>query len=238
MFRQTIICHGGLPVNFRLTVESLRAFRFGCGARAEEKVEIASVAKQRFVASDGASLTTDHPISKAALHHLIDIWPRTATFEELYTFARNQVGGTEVTDDNQATDAEVLASNLLNGFIHSARLVVFTMHEPHFVIDVSERPIANPWARLIAPVRPLVTTMRHQRYSLDPHEQFILPLLEGTNTVEMIVEKLISGPVATGELAVQRDEQTVTDPAEMRTLLDGSIRRMLNSFAHAALLIG
>ncbi len=237
MFRQTLLCHTGFPVNFKLTVDNLRSMRFGCGARAEENVEITAIAKQKFTAVDGATLTTDHPVSKAGLHYLISIYPQTATLAEVYRQAEARVGGPRTVAPNEVTDEELLASNLLNGFMLSSRLVNFTMSEPQFVTTVSERPIANPWARLQAPIRPTVTTLRHARYALDPYEQFILPLLDGTNTVDDIVEKFVIGPVASGELAVMQAEEAVTDPQEIRTLLANSVRSALNSFAHAPLLI-
>jgi methyltransferase-like protein len=217
-------------------VDALRALRFGSLARPAEEVDLATVAVQKFVAPDGSSLSTDHPVSKAALHHLINIWPHTATFPELLSHARARVNSPNDPAAAQA-DAEGLASNLLKAFTFSERLIAFTLHEPDFTTEVSDRPRATDWARLQSKHTATITTLRHGRYALEPQEQFIIQRLDGHHTREMIVDALMAGPVAAGDLITQVDGQPVTDPSQMRDLLGQGLDHTLHAFARAPLLI-
>jgi len=52
-----------------------------------------------------------------------------------------------------------------------------------------------------------------------------------------LVEELITGPVAHGELTLEKNGQPITDPVELRDLLRDGVEKTLISFAAAPLLI-
>jgi methyltransferase-like protein/2-polyprenyl-3-methyl-5-hydroxy-6-metoxy-1,4-benzoquinol methylase len=232
MFRQNLLSHAGFEAKFKLSVEALQTFRFGSTALPEGNVPVEEVAVQKFISHDKASLATDHPFSKAAIHHLISIWPHTSTFADLLKAASQRLKLAATT-----TDIQMLASNLLNGFTHSDQLIAFTVFEPAFVSHISQRPVASAWARLQARQRTIVTTLRHGRYSLEPYEQFLIQLLDGQHDANALVEELITGPVARGDLTLEKDGQTVSDPVELRSLLRDGVEKTLISFAAAPLLL-
>jgi len=234
MFRQNILCHTGFEAKFKLSVEALQSFRYGSTALTEGDVPIEEVAVQKFISHDKASIATDHPLSKAAIHHLISIWPRTCTFAELIQAASQRLNLKAPTNP----DIQMVASTLLNGYTHSDQLIAFTVYEPNFVSQINPRPIASEWARLQAQHLTIVTTLRHGRYSLEPYEQFLIRLLDGQHDTHSLVEQLMSGPIAAGDLVLEKDNQTVTDPTELRELLRDGIEKTLIAFAAAPLLIG
>lgn len=237
MFRQNLLCRAGFEAKFNLSVEALQTFRYGSIAQAEGEVNVEDQATQKFISLNKASLSTDHPVSKAAIQHLINIWPRTCTFAELLSAARQRLKLTNQDSASANTDIKMLASNLLNGFTHSDQLIAFTVFEPDFVDQISQRPVASAWARRQARQRATVTTLRHGRYVLEPYEQFLLPLLDGRYDVPMLIEELLLGPVARGDLTLEKDGQTVTDPVALRELLRDGVEKTLISFAAAPLLI-
>jgi methyltransferase-like protein len=237
MFRQSLICRAGFEPGFKLSLEALQTFRFGSVARAEGDVDMAAVAVQKFVSHNKASISTDHPVSKAALHHLIGIWPRTLTFKELLAAARTKLGIQSQESSAAAADAQMLAKNLLSAYTHSDLLVAFTVYEPDYVDVVSDRPQASAWARLQAEFSTTITTLRHGRYLLEPYEQFLIRLLDGRHTRGSLVEELVSGPVARGDLAIEKEGRTITDAAELREQLALGVDNTLTSFAAAPLLL-
>lgn len=237
MFRQNLLCHAGLEASFKLSVEALQSFRYGSTARAEGNVTIADVAVEKFVSHNQASLATDHPVSKAALHHLIEIWPRTCTFGELLAAARSRAGLPSPDSAAATSDIQVLASNLLNGFTHSDQLVAFSVFEPDFVDRVSDRPVASAWSRLQAEFSSTITTLRHGRYQLEPYEQFLIRFLDGQHDRGSLVDVILAGPVAGGDLTLEKDGQAFTDPAELRDHLAVGVANTLTSFAAAPLLL-
>ncbi len=166
----------------------------------------------------------------------MDVWPHTCTFAELLTAARQRLNLNHQDPVTATTDIQVLASNLLNGYMHSDQLVAFTVFEPDFVDKVSVRPVASPWARLQAERMRTVTTFRHGRYVLEPYEQFMIRLLDGQHDVAAVVDELIAGPVASGELKLEKEDQPITDPAELREQLHEGVEKTLVAFAAAPLL--
>ena len=233
MFRQNILGRAGFEARFKLSLEALQSFRYGSTAIAEGQAPVEEVAAQKFISHDKASLTTDHPLSKAAIHHLISVWPHTCTFAELLKAASQRLKLNTLTNP----DIQMLASNLLNGFTHSEQLIAFTVFEPDFVSHISQRPVASAWARLQAQHRTIVTTLRHGRYSLEPYEQFLIRLLDGAHDTGSLVDELITGPVARGDLTLEKNNQPVTDPTELRALLRDGVEKTLSSFAAAPLLL-
>lgn len=236
MFRQTLLCRAGFEPVFKLSLEALQAFRFGSVARAEGDIDPAAAAVQKFVSHNKASISTDHPISKAAIHHLIKIWPRTCTFTELLGAARARLGSPAQPLPITETDVQMLAKNLLDAYTHSDQLVAFTVFEPAFVETLSDRPVASDWARLQAEFSTTVTTLRHGRYMLEPYEQFLIRLLDGRHDRSSLVDELMSGPVARGDLTLEKEGRPIADPAELREQLTIGVDSTLTSFAAAPLL--
>jgi methyltransferase-like protein/trans-aconitate methyltransferase len=237
LFRQTLLCRAGVPVHFTVNAEALRAFRYACPAKPEGEADVAAPTVQKFTGIDGAAFATDHPVSKAAFHHLINLWPRTATFDDLLAAAYKRLGSSPADAQAAETDATTLASSLLKAFTYSVRLIEFNLHEPRMCLEVGEKPVASAWARLQAERGSTVTTLRHERYALEPLEQFVIQRLDGRQDCDMIVAALVDGPVSHGELAAQIDGQAVTDPEKVRPVLKQSVERTLRLFAHAPLLI-
>ncbi len=238
MFRQTLLCHAGIPINFTVTPETLRALRYASPARPEDETPLQDVAVQKFVGVDGAALSTDHPVSKAALWYLMGLWPQSATFDELLAQAYASLNTSPKDAETAEADATMLASNLLKAFTYSQRLVEFNVYQPPMVLRVSDRPVASAWARLQAQGTATVTTLRHERYALEPFEHFVFQQLDGTRDRTQLIEQLLNGPVAGGELTLQHEGEPVADPTAIRTLLGQEVDKTLRAFARAPLLVG
>jgi methyltransferase-like protein len=243
-FRQTLLCHAGLPVNRTIKPESLRPFHLASRAVPDaEKPELQTRTVEKFKTLDGATLSIDHPVSKAAMIHLALNWPRTVPFAELLPAAEARLKALngshppEPPPPGAPSDEYVLSTNLLKAFVYSENLVEAHIYPPAFVVEVSERPVASPWARQLAPTDLKVTNLRHERVELDPLNQYILPFLDGSRTFDELLELLLAGPVASGKLVAQQNDQSVTDPAQVRAMLAGELEESLRWLGRAALLV-
>ncbi len=183
MFRQTLLVHADMPVSRRLGAERLRTLWVACSARPEsEEVELSPGATETFNGRDGAKLSTDHPLSKAAMVSLIQRWPAQLPFDALVSEAQATLAeatgqAPAVPDDPE--QIEVLAANLLQAFACSETLVQFYPCAPRFWLEAGPRPRASPWARLQAEAGPDVTNLRHERITLDSLQQQLLLRLDG-----------------------------------------------------------
>jgi methyltransferase-like protein len=238
-FRQTILCHAGLTVDRTIQPDQLRKFHIAARAVPEApEPDIRSRSVEKFKGLDGASLSIDHPLSKSAMMVLARSWPQTIAMAELPAQAAALLSGpaappAEVTEE----DWQVLASNLLKAFVYSDDLVEVHIYPPQFTLQVSERPVASPWARYQARDELKVTNLRHERVEIDPLNQYLLPFLDGTRNCEDLVDLLLAGPVAGGKLVVEQNDQPVTDPIEAREILGTELRANLDWLARAALLV-
>jgi methyltransferase-like protein/SAM-dependent methyltransferase len=238
-FRQTILCHAGLEVNRTIEPEHLRKFHVAARAVPEsEQPDIHSRTVEKFKGLDGASLAIDHPLSKSAMMILARRWPQTIPMEDLPGEAAallNRHNGdlAEITDE----DWQVLSSNLLKAFVYSDDLVEVHVYPPQFTLEVSQRPVASPWARFQARDEVKVTNLRHERVEVDPLNQYLLPFLDGSRDCEALVDLLLAGPVAGGKLVVEQNDQPVIDPIEAREILSTELHANLEWLARAALLV-
>ncbi|MCC7360150.1 MAG: methyltransferase regulatory domain-containing protein [Anaerolineales bacterium] len=243
-FRQTLLCHAGLPVNRTIKPESLRPFHLASRAVPDaEQPQLHTRTVEKFKTLDGATLSIDHPVSKAAMIHLALQWPRTVPFTDLLPAAEERLrrlNGSHPPEPPPGAqdDAYVLSTNLLKAFIYSENLVEAHIYPPVFVVEVSERPAASPWARQLAATEPKVTNLRHERVELDALTQYLLPYIDGTRSAEDLLELLLAGPVASGKLVAQQAEQPVSDPIAVRAILAGELQESLRWLGRAALLVG
>ena len=93
MFRQTLLCHAELPVTRMLRPDRLQNCFMASAAQpvVDETGHLAAGTAQ-FRSKDGATLTTDHPVTQVAMLHLGKIWPRAILFGNLLVFALSELG--------------------------------------------------------------------------------------------------------------------------------------------------
>jgi methyltransferase-like protein/SAM-dependent methyltransferase len=241
-FRQTLLCRQDKVVDRRLTPDRLGQFRVAARAVPESaRPSIHQVTVEKFKGADGAKLAIDHPLSKAAMVHLAELWPQTLAFNDVLPAAlrRLQLEAGAEPAAAEPQDASLLAANLLKAFVYSESLVELHLRPDRFVVEVSERPLASPWARQQAlRGEEKVTNMRHERVALSSLSHFLLSQVDGTRDCAALVDLLLAGPVAESTLVVQQDSQPISDPEQARRILASEVAVSLQWLARAALLVG
>ena len=240
-FRQSLLCHQGVVLDRMVGPEQVMAFHVASRAQPvtsdpDAPSDSASVAQ--FRGHDGAILSTDHPVSKAAMHCLLEAWPRTMSFDKLLSAARARLDLAPSEAGDASIDAQVLGNNLLTAFGYSDSLVELHVHVPSLTTDVAERPVASAVARFLAEGSGRVTNLRHERVTLDELDRYLLRYLDGSRNRAALVDLLLTGPVAEGFLTVQQGGEPVADEREMREILAEEVEKRLRWLARAALLIG
>jgi methyltransferase-like protein/SAM-dependent methyltransferase len=238
-FRQTLLCQRSATVSRSLRPEALRRFYVASNAQpVEADLDIHATKVVQFRGLDGATLSTDHPVSKAAMLCLAEHWPRDLRFEELLVLARERLGVDPAAPrDEVETDAKVLGTNLLRAYGYSGSLAELHVYAPDLALQPGPRPTASPVARLQAVRSDRVTNLRHERVRLDELDRFLLQQLDGRNDRAALVELLLAGPVQEGQLRVQEGNQPVDDAQRTRDLLAQGLEERLEWLAGAALLV-
>lgn len=221
MFRQTLLCHTDVKLDYALRPESVMGLRVASQAKpVAEPCDVRSNEPAQFrVASDGPTLTTREPLMKAAMLRLAASWPLPVPFGELLADARAQAGTSNVPD--AGGQAVQLASRLLNCF--SSGLVEFSMSAPAYVMHAGEFPVASPYARLRASESRRVVNMRLEAVDLADRPREILRLLDGRHDRAALLDAIRAwGP---GVIAEARSE-------------DEALDLLLKEFGRLALLVG
>jgi len=240
-FRRTLFCREGIPVDRQPTADRLRNLYFASQARPEmsESEDPRGGAVTKFEAPDGAVLflSQKHPVTKEAMHRLVEAWPQAIHFDALLKAVHARVGSPPDAAAS-ARDAQTLSEHLLASYHYSGDLVEPHSYAPPIVAEVSERPVASAVARFQAQRYPHVTNLRHERATLDKFNRYLLPYLDGSRDHTALADALSTGPLADGRLDVLQDGQATIPPGEAKRILVEKLERRLHQLARSALLIG
>ena len=197
-FRESLVSHVATVAERDLSVDAERYRRFYVTSRATAvgAVDVASNSVARFELSRAVSLSTNHPVSKAAMVVLDGVFPLWLEFDELFEQAaklvqeaRKDAVSTSPTDAE--TDRAQLATTLLRGFAQDRGLISLSIAAPGFVTVVTPKPAASALARYRASLgKRTVVNLAHQQIALDPLSRSLLPYLDGEHTREQLLEIL------------------------------------------------
>lgn len=241
-FRKTLLVHKETSINRKLTPVRAKEFFIASHAKPPaDGFDLNSKTVVQFTDRNGSALSTDHPISKAALLCLAEVWPRSMTFDELLSAAKIRLNGSTPAQDETIgnswdTDANVLAANLLRAYGYSSELVELHVFRPQIAAQAGEYPAAIPTARWQALDGESVTNLRHERITLDGFDRFIIQYLDGSSNREKLIEALLNGPVADGTLELNQGGETL-DPDDKQELLKQELEFHLKWLAAASLLL-
>jgi methyltransferase-like protein/SAM-dependent methyltransferase len=240
-FRQTLLCHREISLSRNLNPERLTTLYISSPARPLSSTPaIHSDATVQFRAPDETILSTDHPITKAAMLYLHEIWPQAIAFNALLAKAYSRLGidATLVENTNLLQDTRNLGTNLLRAYGYSSQLVKLHAHSPKVTCEIGERPVVSALARHQARHgSPTVTNLRHERVDLNKFDHHLLGHLDGNhNHTELI--QLLEKMVTEGVLDVKQNDEPVQNSRLVRSILAEKLDLHLNNIAKAALLIG
>lgn len=237
MFRQTLLCHSEAKLSREITPDRIHGMYIASRARPEGPVtNLTSNEKVTFRGPSATTVTTD-PLMKAALLYLGEIWPRSVAFTELLAIARSRLsGGAVVVDVNVGnSDAKRLGESMLRCYESSQ--VELSVWPALFTVEIAERPLASPLARLQAETDSLVTNRRHESVRLDDLQRHILKHLDGTNDRAALLDRL-AVLAAENIITIHENERPTKDKSRIKEIMAEPLDRALREIAMKALLIG
>lgn len=232
-FRQTLLCHQAIRLKGKLAPERLPEFAVAsCALPEQTDPELERATVVNFRAPNGDTLSTDHPVTKAAMLHLSQQWPQAVPFPALIAAAYHRLG-LDASPAEMNNDWQLLASNLLRAYGFNEDLVEFRLWVPPFVRQVSERPVVSPLARYQARQGPYVTNLRHEVIKLEGLSHALIPYLDGSWSRTALLE-VLAGWLAEGVIEVSLADQPNREPA---ALLPETLEQALAGLANAALFV-
>ena len=204
-------------------------------APSSRDVDVASDAPVAFSApGNGPSITTNHPLLKAALGELAVARPRMLRFDELMDRIRVRLG-TRFAESTTAPDVArpQLCDALYRGFL--VDLVLLNIAPPRVAVEPGERPVAGPLARLLAPRGGRVTNIPGLSVDLDEAERLLLPLLDGSHTRDQL-RAVVADRIDSGDFTISFDGRPLDD-ANRDQVITEMVEAGLRRFAATALLM-
>jgi methyltransferase-like protein/SAM-dependent methyltransferase len=238
MFRQTLLCHKGVELDRSLKPEYMTSLSVTSPARpVAAEVDVSATEPLEFRLPGGLTVPIRQPITKAAVLHLSEIWPRGITFDNLRAAARSRLDPQSQPDEVAAKrDAHALAASFQS--LYALGFIELGVRELPTSPKLSERPVASPLVRLQAQRGHIVTNRRHRTVGVDELERRVLEYLDGHHDRRQIQE-ILEGLVANGSSVVKKDSGGGAPTAEDVTkILGESLDRGLSRFEQTHLLVG
>jgi methyltransferase-like protein/2-polyprenyl-3-methyl-5-hydroxy-6-metoxy-1,4-benzoquinol methylase len=240
MFRQTLLCHQGLTPIYGVTPERLLGLYVASPAKPVSATpDIHSNAPEEFRGLGDITLTSQEPLVKAAMTHLAEGWPREVPFEVLRDTARARLDAPIIADEITAVrDTQRLGECLLTFYTSaSTRLVDFHVYPTPMQLDISERPVASPLARLQAEAGNNVTNLRHELITLEHFNRHVVRHLDGTRDRAALLD-ILAELVAKDVLTIRSGDAVIRDAPIVRGHLSTALEAQLPRLARLALLVG
>ena len=237
LFRQTLLCHEHLTLKRDLGPEDLTGLLVASAASPKtEVVNLSAGEEQSFRTPKGASLATDHALTKAGLIVLKKHWPRAIDLDTLLQESACLVSNLQpLTEAQLQQSRRVFSEHLLK--CYAAGVVELHSWQAHFVTEPSDRPrISELAAYLLGQGQPVVN-QRHQLVNLDPPTLHLCRILDGTRERKALVAHMTE-LVEAGSLVVRLDGDPLTDPRQIEDALANGVEHALANLAGAAMLVG
>lgn len=240
-FRQTLLCRADAPMHDVAGAAMARNLSAVGHLRTDDAeggaLDLAEGVAARFHSGDGAMLTTDHPVIKAALAMVGNAFPAALAFDAVLADAREAARSPASLED----DAGVLADTWIAAF----GLGLLTLHcdPPAFARQAGPTPRANALARMqVEAGADLVTSLRPSMIRIDSALALeLIRLLDGRRDRGRLLHDLaarmaalpVEGDAADGKGEGKRHPR---DPAWWREALAGQLEAGLLQTARMGLL--
>ena len=231
-FRRSILCRADREVPGP-SAERIRGLRASAAVwPATMPADFASKSSVDFRGADGmVRLSTIDPIFKTALLCLVEAFPRSLSFDELWSLTKTRLARAGVEVGNKS---DALAGRLLQAF--GANSVDLHTFEPPLPAELSDKPRALAMARLAAEAGTSVPNYRHRQTNLSDFDRLVIRQLDGTRTHAEIVDRLVAA-VVEGAFAIQENGLPQKDPILVRPILERSLLPSLTRLNRGALLV-
>ncbi len=193
-FRQSLLTHAAARPTRDLAAARLAGLHLCADLAAGEGGAAAeATGLTPFKTGSGIEFAADQPLTKCALLHLGEIWPRTIAFDALAAIAAARAGG---------GDAAALAAELAP--LYAAGCIELHAEAPRFATLAGERPRASAWARHRARSGEIITNLRHGAVGVGPVFRHLIALMDGSRDRAALAASLLATAQA-GELTLEAE---------------------------------
>ena len=190
-FRQTLLCDSAVALDRTLRTELVsRMFASADLRPASPEPDLTSTSALQFEHGNSGTMSTNHPLAKAAMTYLGRVWPQVLPFSKLLETARALSRRDVASGDAPLEeDANWLSDMVMK--LYAANFLELHVHTPPFVTEASARPVASALARAQVEHGSTVANLRHASVEVeDEAARQLLLMLDGTRDQELLLLEL------------------------------------------------
>lgn len=191
IFRQTLFCREEITLNRNPEPAAMNNFRLSSSIRAVSgNPDLATPNKEKFVGMKGVGIEIDHPLTKAALVILGEIWGRALPFPKLLQKAKERIESAGFQTQNWDEQFYITSAILLQ-ICRGTALVELHLFQPEAFTEVSEKPKVNRLAAWQLPQANNVLTLLNLDVKIeDEISRHLLEICDGTRDREQILAEM------------------------------------------------
>jgi SAM-dependent methyltransferase len=212
-FHKTLLCHRDVRLQREWNLETLQPFFLSLAQKPKPVAIEVDNAQPVSIEFPFGAMSVSQPLGKAAIKHLIDIFPAAVSLEQLHAGTLAALSpSVRAQAESEGDSRNLLAQSMLD--VLCAGLLKLYVDPPRFCDHVSRRPCATPLARgLAARGNPLVS-QRHDNVKLDPLQTFLIPLMDGSCDVSALTEA-VEQAITDGRLTLPAGNLPVSQAVEV-----------------------
>lgn len=193
VFRQTLFCRSKITLDREPTPNVMKKFFLSSSLRPVEPLKnIASHGAQKFANAKGHSMQIDHPLTKAALTYLGEIWGRSIKTDEVLDAAKQIVENAAGRSDDWEHDFETTRT-ILSQIALASDLVELHVYASDAPQTAGEKPRVNRLSRWQLRDADNVLTLLNKDLKLeDKTAHRLLEIMDGTRDRASLVREMRS----------------------------------------------
>jgi SAM-dependent methyltransferase len=193
VFRQTLFCRSEVELDREPKPAVMEKFCLSSSLRPVEPLQNIGAPKvQKFANAKGQTMQIDHPLTKASLAYLGEIWGRSIATSELLDAAKQIVENAGGRSENWDGDFKTTKTILLQITLASDLIELHT-YAPNAVAEAGDKPTVNRLSRWQLRDANNVLTLLNKDLKLeDKTAHHLLNVMDGTRNRSEIVNELKS----------------------------------------------
>ncbi len=233
-FRQTLLVHAESmrQVKRNISPESLRGFHLTCAFAPSKPVQPEASGEVEFREPAGRSANVSVPLVKSLLLSFSEVFPGSLSYEEMMAGACDRLQGKVVLGEQDFRDLQdTVMRFVLDGVVR--------LHVEPIPSGARTRPMPmafSPARHGISGGATTVTNVRHENVVLNQMDARVLALLDGQSSREKLATVLVERTVQK-EFTLMRENVQLTQPEDIRPIIDMLLSESLEKFDRWALLV-
>lgn len=221
-FRQALICHQHEAFSRELDIEILQDAYFFTLLQTQSEIDLKQKSDHVFTNPLGDAFVVHHPLTKAAIVSLSNLYPAMLSFDDVYMTAAKllyEQGDPLFIDDKQGFFIE-LAQLCLSGAVRAS------FHYRDVAINEVIKGEATSLAAIMAKHHKCCTaSVHHNNVHLDKIDTFVIERLDGQQSLQTIAKELQSSAQTQTELKAEMDVMIGDQPTD--TAIENYIQELI-----------